>query len=105
MGERTANVMPADMGEVISSLAATIASRAEELPEGSYTAALLTAKPDKLLGKIVEEAAEVVMAAKDDDHDHIRYEMADLLYHLLVTAQKYGIGIDELAGELAARMG
>ena len=105
MGERTANVKPADMGEVISSLAATIAERAKELPEGSYTAALLTAKPDKLLGKLIEEAGEVVMAAKDDDHDHIRYEMADLLYHLLVAAEKYGIGLDELAGELKARMG
>ena len=44
------------------------------------------------------------MAAKDDDHDHIRYEMGDLLYHLLVVAERYGITLDELAGELNARM-
>ena len=70
----------------------------------SYTALLLTSKEDKCLGKVVEEAGEVVMAAKDDDHDHIRYGMGDLLYHLLVVAERYGITLDELAGELNARM-
>ena len=43
------------------------------------------------------------MACKDEDHDHIRYEMGDLLYHMLVVAEKYGITLDELAGELDAR--
>ena len=43
------------------------------------------------------------MACKDADHDHIRYEMGDLLYHLLVTAERYGVTLPELAGELDAR--
>ena len=43
------------------------------------------------------------MACKDNDHDHIRYEAGDLLYHLLVTLERYGITLDELAGELNAR--
>ena len=30
--------------------------------------------------------------------------MGDLLYHLLVVAERYGITLDELAGELNARM-
>ena len=56
------------------------------------------------LKKLAEEASEIIMACKDDDHDHIRYEMGDLLYHLLVTAERYGISLPELAGELNARM-
>ena len=44
------------------------------------------------------------MACKDDAHDHIRYEAGDLLYHLMVTLERYGVGLDELAGELKARM-
>lgn len=44
------------------------------------------------------------MACKDKDHDHIRYEAGDLVYHLLVTLERFGVTLDELAGELNARM-
>ena len=104
MGERTANVQAGDIGETISGLAATIHGRRDASPEQSYTARLLTGREDSLLEKLTEEATEVVMTAKDRDHDHIRYEAADLVYHLLVTLERYGITIDELAGELNARM-
>lgn len=104
MGERTANVQAGDIGETISGLATTIHGRRDASPEQSYTARLLTGKEDSLLKKLTEEATEVVMAAKDRDHDHIRYEAADLVYHLLVTLERYGVTIDELAGELNARM-
>ena len=43
------------------------------------------------------------MACKDNDREHIRYEAADLIYHLLVTMERFGVTIDELAGELDAR--
>lgn len=105
MGERTANVKDGSIGTTLESLASTISSRARELPEGSYTARLLQGKEDKLLSKLAEEASEVIMAAKDDDHDHLRYEAADLIYHLLVVLERYGVTLDELAGELDARMG
>ena len=54
--------------------------------------------------KLAEESSEVIMACKDNDHDHIRYEAGDLVYHLLVTLERYGVTLDELAGELNARM-
>ena len=104
MGVRTANVQPGNIGETLTSLAATIHGRREALPEESYTARLLTDVEDELLKKIAEEASEVIMAAKDDDHDHIRYEAGDLVYHLLVVLERYGVTLDELAGELNARM-
>jgi phosphoribosyl-ATP pyrophosphohydrolase len=104
MGERTANVQPAALGETIEELVAIIASRSQLLPEGSYTTKLLSGSEDKLLAKVVEEAAELLMAAKDRDHDHLRYEAADLVYHLLVALQRYNVTPEELAGELRARM-
>ena len=104
MGVRTANVQPGNIGETLTSLAATIHGRREASPEESYTARLLADVEDELLKKIAEEASEVIMAAKDDDHDHIRYEAGDLVYHLLVVLERYGVTLDELAGELNARM-
>lgn len=103
MGERTANVVPGDIGVTMKGLAEVIHGRRGASPETSYTARLLTGPEDKLLKKVAEEATEVVMACKDEDHDHIRYEAADLVYHLLVTLERYGVTIEELAGELDAR--
>ena len=36
--------------------------------------------------------------------DHLRYEAADVVYHLLVVLERYGIGLDEFAAELNNRM-
>lgn len=103
MGERTENVVNGDLGQTVVGLAAVIHDRREASPETSYTARLLQGKEDSLLKKLTEEATEVVMACKDDDHDHIRYEAGDLIYHLLVVLERYGVTIEELAGELDAR--
>lgn len=103
MGERTANVKDGDIGRTLTGLAEVIRSRREASPESSYTARLLGGVEDELLKKLAEEASEVIMACKDNDHDHIRYEAADLVYHLMVTLERYGVTVSELAGELDAR--
>ncbi|MBM6774883.1 phosphoribosyl-ATP diphosphatase [Olsenella profusa] len=103
MGERTANVQDGSIGATIEGLAHVIHGRREASPEQSYTARLLQGPEDRLLKKLTEEATEVVMACKDNDHDHIRYEAGDLVYHLLVTLERYGVSVAELAGELDAR--
>ena len=104
MGERTENVQDGNIGTTLESLAATLHGRWNASTDKSYTARLLQGNPDKLLSKVGEEAVEVIMACKDDDHDHIRYEAGDLVYHLLVVLERYGVTLDELAGELDARM-
>jgi phosphoribosyl-ATP pyrophosphohydrolase len=104
MGERTENVIDGDLGKTLQELAAIIKSRRNASLEHSYTAYLLAAPAEKLYKKVVEEALEIVMAAKDNDHDHIRYEAADLIYHLLVLMARQNITLEELAGELKARM-
>lgn len=103
MGERTANVQNGNIGETVTGLAEVIRSRRGASPEDSYTARLLQGREDALLKKLAEEASEVIMACKDNDHDHIRYEAADLVYHLMATLERYGVTMDELAGELDAR--
>ena len=181
------------IGTTIEALAATIAAR-RNAGEESYTHRLLTASPDAVLKKVMEEAGEVALAAKDveswatsslaaalvctptedersagvdnglptgeekmakgedrpeavgkHEHrvgrvqmvkgedcpeavgaefppapsgnlqvnlpaeysaavDHLRYEAADVVYHLLVVLERYGISTDEFAAELNERM-
>ncbi len=72
-------------------------------PESSYTARLLAKGIDTVCKKVGEEATEVVLAAKGDEHDQIVYESADLLYHLAVLWQATGVRMDEVAAELESR--
>ncbi len=104
MGEVTANVRPGNLAHTLETLMSIIHERGNADPATSYTARLLKGDLDQLLKKIGEESTELVMAAKDDHHEHIRYEAADLLYHLLVVLERFGISAEELAGELDARM-
>ena len=76
MGVRTEHVQPGNIGATLEGLAGTIRGRRDADPQQSYTARLLAGEEDSLLKKVVEEAGEVVMACKDDDHEHIRYEQA-----------------------------
>lgn len=93
-----------NIGVTLDMLAETIKQRRDADPSVSYTAKLLQGPEDSLLKKIGEEGCEVVMAAKDDDHDHLRYEAGDLVYHLLVVLERYGVSLPELADELNSRM-
>ena len=104
MGERTADVQNAELGDILLQLAEIIRSRRFADKEQSYTARLLTERGDLLYKKLMEEATELVLALKDGDHDHIRYEAADLIYHMFVAFERNGITVEELAGELKARM-
>lgn len=93
----------ASLGDVLEELAAVLEQRRVEQPEGSYTVKLLTGPQDKLLKKIAEEAGEVIIAARDHDVAQTRYEIADLMYHLLVVMAREGVTPADLASELASR--
>jgi phosphoribosyl-ATP pyrophosphohydrolase len=93
----------ADIGAVLSELFEVLEQRKAELPEGSYTTTLLAGPQDKLLKKIAEESGEVIIAARDQDVAQLRYEAADLVYHLLVVLVREGLTLDDIARELASR--
>ena len=87
----------------IRRLQAVVRQRHAAMPEGSYTARLFTHGVNKIAQKVGEEAVETVIEAVAKNREAMIYEASDLVYHLLVTLERYGITLDELAGELNAR--
>ena len=71
----------------IHDLAATIDARAASGAEASYTRKLLDKGPEHCAKKLGEEAVETVIAAVENDRDHLIAESADLLFHLLVLSE------------------
>ncbi len=103
-------MMPADNAlqdpaEVLVRLADVIASRRGLDPQSSYVARLLAAAPDAALKKVGEEAAEVIMAAKDGIGQRTVSEMADLWFHCLVVLVQAGLRPEQVLAELARREG
>ena len=80
-----------------------IADRKVHPKEGSYTNYLFEKGIDKILKKVGEESAEVIIASKNPGTDELRYEAADLIYHLLVLMNEKGLTLGELFGELQNR--
>lgn len=107
--------------------------RAAEMPEGSYTTALMSAGIPKMAAKIREECDEAIEAAEQleseqlksgqlesraaqdppaeasTEHgtasDHLVYETCDVIYHLWVLLAHQGISIDQIRSELERREG
>lgn len=97
-----------DTNSVIARLAAVIDARKANPPTKSYTTSLLQGGVEKIGGKVLEEAEEVVEAARESGEEgrqHLVYEAADLLYHLLVMLTCRDIRLSEVEGELARRFG
>ncbi len=82
---------------------AVVIDRKENPEEGSYTNYLFDKGEDKILKKVGEEAAEVVIAGKNRDKDEIRYEVADLIYHLTVMLVDNGMTWDDIYEEMERR--
>ncbi len=94
-----------DPAQVLTRLADVIASRKGLDPASSYVARLLAGAPDAALKKVGEEAAEVIMAAKDGVAEKTISEMADLWFHCLVALVQAGIRPEQVLAELARREG
>jgi len=71
--------------------------------EGSYTSYLFDKGLDKILKKVGEEASEVIIGAKNENSDEIRYEIAHLIYHLTVLMVHQGLTWEEICNELKSR--
>jgi len=95
----------ADADEILDDLFSVIEQRKADLPEDSYTASLFTHEKGEnaVLEKLGEETTELVLAAKDDDHEEIAHESADIVYHLLVLLAMKDMELEDLRDELAER--
>jgi phosphoribosyl-ATP pyrophosphohydrolase/phosphoribosyl-AMP cyclohydrolase len=92
-------------GGILERLYQTILERKQQPSTESYTSTLLQGGLDKVLKKVVEEAGEVVLAAKGGKKEEIIYETADLLFHTLVALGFHDIKPEEIFQELANRYG
>jgi len=88
---------------VVTSLINTIKERQETMPEGAYTTYLFEKGVDKICKKVGEESAEVIIASKNDDAEELKWEAADLLYHLLVLLQNQKVNFYDLLQVLQKR--
>lgn len=91
---------PAD---TLSQVFEVISQRRDHPSEESYTCKLFAGGDNKILKKIGEEAAEVVMACKDDDKEAIAGEVADLFYHTLVALAHHNVDIKAVYRKLQER--
>ena len=87
----------------IEGLYALLQGRKETLPEGSYTTYLFQKGLDKILKKVGEESTEVIIAGKANDKPETVYEIADLMYHVMVLMVEMGISVEDVTAELASR--
>ncbi|MGV2939861.1 bifunctional phosphoribosyl-AMP cyclohydrolase/phosphoribosyl-ATP diphosphatase HisIE [Mesobacillus sp. LC4] len=88
---------------VMLQLEKTISKREQEMPEGAYTTYLFEKGVDKILKKVGEEASEVIIAAKNRDPEELKWEAADLLYHLMVLLQEQKLPLKEVLAVLNKR--
>lgn len=91
------------LNETLYKLYEVIEGRRKNPVEGSYTNYLFDKGLDKILKKVGEETAEVIIAAKNLDKSEIIYEASDLMYHLSVLLSNSGITWDDIFTELDRR--
>ncbi|MCY1448097.1 Phosphoribosyl-ATP pyrophosphatase [compost metagenome] len=89
--------------DIVSKLARVIEKREQEMPEGAYTTYLFDKGIDKICKKVGEEATEVVIGAKNRDAEEVKWEAADLIYHLLVLLQEQKVSIYDVLHVLEKR--
>lgn len=92
-----------DRYAILTELQEIIAQREHEMPEGAYTTYLFEHGVDKILKKVGEEAGEVIIAAKNRDPEELKWEVSDLLYHVLVLLQEQKVPLDEILATLKER--
>ncbi len=88
---------------VLYELFEVIKDRQIKRPEGAYTTYLFAKGLDKILKKVGEESAEVIIAAKNREKSEVIYESADLIYHLLVLLVEQGVELSDIFSELKSR--
>ena len=87
----------------LSSLIDVLRDRRATRPEGSYSARLFNEGRDKILKKVIEEATEVVIAAKSETRERLAEEVADLVFHLSVLLTEAEMDWSDVGAVLARR--
>lgn len=88
--------------QILKELEEVIRKRKNNPVPGSYTCRLFKKGREEIYKKMGEELIEILVAEKKES---IRYECADLLYHLLVLLAYEDIELGEVMKELSRRRG
>ena len=88
---------------MMTQLETVIAQRRTDMPEGSYTTYLFNKGQDKILKKVGEEAAETIIASKNNDPQELVAEASDLIYHLMVLLAYHQVPFSDIEAELERR--
>ena len=89
--------------QVLEKLWLIIEDRKNNPSEGSYTCKMLKDRK-KLEGKIIEECKELIETEKTEGKDSVKWEAADLIYHLMVYLSSKGVEFNDVLLELEDRM-
>jgi phosphoribosyl-ATP pyrophosphohydrolase/phosphoribosyl-AMP cyclohydrolase len=92
-------------GTILDRLYEMVLNRKQDPQKDSYVASLLQGGDDRVLKKVTEEAGEVLLAVKNHNKEEIVYEVADLLFHTIVTLGHSGIPVTDIQEELGRRFG
>ena len=90
---------------VLARLCAQIEARKHADGKTSYTASLFERGEDTILKKVGEEAVEFILAAKENDPEHLVAEAADVWFHMLVLLSSKGLDASDILDELERREG
>jgi len=93
------------MSDTLDKLDQVLAERRNAAPEDSYVAQLLHKGVDKILEKVGEESAEVLIAAKNSEREEVVKETADLWFHTLVMLNHFDLSSQDVLNELEKRFG
>jgi phosphoribosyl-ATP pyrophosphohydrolase len=94
-----------EKGDVLDRLFRVIGDRKASPRAGSYTTSLFSGGVEAIGEKVLEEAAELVEAAKEKGPDEVVHEAADLIYHVWVLLAEAGVTPEQVREELARREG
>ncbi|MEW6088608.1 MAG: phosphoribosyl-ATP diphosphatase [bacterium] len=95
--------MRKDKSDILNEIYRVVLDRKKTKKKGSYTASLFKEGKTKILKKVAEETAEIILASRDEKKEEIIHEAADIWFHLLVLLGYHGITPDEVYAELKKR--
>ena len=91
--------------EVLRRVSVTLVARKQADPDSSYVSSLYAKGTDAICKKVAEEAAETIMASKDNDRLQIVREVTDLWFHSLILVAHHGLSVEDVLAEFRRREG
>ena len=89
--------------EVLRRVSDTLVARKQADPDSSYVSSLYAKGTDAICKKVAEEAAETIMASKDNDRLQIVREVTDLWFHSLILVAHHGLSVEDVLAEFRRR--